>query len=114
MKLNVEPLTDTTFTIDAADRKSYAVSAVYDKGESRAVPIGERSGIDAAAASQVAVATDGSHIVITGLSGESYSVNTPAGVTMASGVADDTVRVPAQTGVYVVTAGKLTVKVIVK
>ncbi len=114
VKQNSEPVTDTNFAVDAADLKAYAVSAVYDKGESRAVPVGERNGIEAATAAAVAVATDGGHIVITGLSADSYSVTTPAGVTLASGVADGTVRIPAQTGVYVVTAAKLTVKVVVK
>lgn len=111
----------TTFSHKGeAGEHTYAVTAVYKElGESQSsnkkVLLNMSSGVDGvAAAGGVSVAVTADAIRVAGLSSECYSVLTPAGVCVAHGTANGDVTIPVGKGVYIVVAGDVASKVIVK
>lgn len=92
---------------------SYAVSAVYEEGESKAVKVGEGSGISGLAQT-LRISAVGETIRISGLAGQSYVVYDLGGRTIASGSGKDNVEISATKGVYTVKAANCLRKIVVK
>lgn len=119
VKLNAEPLDDTVYTEDLEKGTySYAVTALYDKGESKAsntaeVTVDDNSGIDAATTG-IAIEGADKAIVITGAEGLEVIVSAVDGKTVFAGEATATLTVPVAQGVYVVKAGNTVAKIIVR
>ena len=119
VKLNDEPVAETTFADNVSDddTHSYVVTAVYDTfGESAASnPVTlSRSSITDVIAAGINVTGGRGEIVITGADGVAVTVVTPDGRTAASLTAAAKTVVPARPGLYIVTAGPVVKKVIVK
>lgn len=101
----------TSFT--RPDNATYSVSAVYDKGESRAVE--QNTGVGITTASRdLRISSQAGQIVIAGMSGETYSIANAWGAIVARGIGNGTVRIPAAAGVYVVRAGSMVTKIAVR
>lgn len=97
----------------------YNVACVFNHGESAPSETAEvdfiQTGIEeAAATSAILVRAGEGEIMISGLAGERVSIADTAGRIVYTGQPEDSVRVAAASGVYVVKAGNKTVKVIVK
>lgn len=96
---------------------TYGVSALFGNRESAKVPvpvqIGELSADDAVA-SAVRITTEGKAIVIENAEGLDVTVSTAAGVNLLNDNSAADYRVNAVSGIYVVRAGDVTAKVIVK
>ena len=114
VRLNDAPSTSLSSSIASdSDSHVYSVSAVYDKGESRAVLLGETS-LEGIGVDGVTVTVRNGVISITGLDGRAYAVVNAAGVTVSSGLGRASVDVPVATGIYVVRAGDGVEKVVVR
>lgn len=100
---------------EAKDNGTYAVSAVYDLGESQlSNTVSVTSGITDATVSSASVKGGKGFLTITGAQGEKFYVFNVSGMKLASDVAADTETVNLPAGIYLVkTAGK-TFKVTVK
>lgn len=110
--MNATPTAEMNFNVDDAS-KSYAVSAVYETGESRAVVAGI-SGIGELNSDALKVAAADRSIAISGLKGETYSVYNPAGLLVARSEGRGTVKVPVTSGIYLVEIGSKIWKVAVR
>lgn len=118
VKLNENTVADTSYTdteVEAGNHR-YDVTAVYDRGESKPATITLlTSGVDDVVASQVHVCVTDRNIVVTGAEGMVVNVCQVDGRTAySSSSAPARVAVPVSTGVYLVKAGDLTYKVIVR
>ena len=86
---------------------------MFDKGKS--APSNEyaagKLGLDGIGSDAVSVRAVGSEIVISGGAGQAYAVYTPAGLTVALGIAAPVERVAAPEGIYLVMVGSKTYKV---
>lgn len=93
----------------------YFVSALFDKGESKPSNMIEvsLSSVDDLMAESIYVSSRDNGILITGASGERFSVSTLAGVVIAEGKAADSTFVPCGSGIYLVTVKGKTVKIAV-
>lgn len=105
----------TTNEAQAAAKGDYAVSAVYNLGESAlSNSVSVTTGI--AEAAQTGVSAQGGHevVVITGAQGQSFTLYTAGGVEVASGFAHakECIKVPA--GIYVAKVGEQAYKVAVR
>ena len=118
-RITGEPHGDTEYTDGTAEAgtHSYVVTALYDKGESRpsnAVSL-ETSGTDAPGITDLRISADARTITVAGAEGTMVSVTAADGRTLsaerASGIFRHTVAAP---GVYIVTAGNTSVKLVVK
>lgn len=114
--LNPAPQTATVFSqtgIDLEKRYRFNVVCVFDKGKS--APSNEyaigKLGLDGIGSDAVTVTAAGSEIVISGAPGQTYAVYTPAGLTVALGIAAPVERVAAAEGIYLVKVGSKTYKV---
>ncbi|MDE6325152.1 MAG: hypothetical protein K2M02_03175, partial [Duncaniella sp.] len=119
VKLNDEPVTERSFADKVSDDEAhtYVVTAVYDTfGESAASnPVTlSRSGITDVTAGGISVTGSRGKIVITGADGMAVTVVTPDGRTAASLTATAETIVDARPGLYIVKAGPVVKKVIVK
>ncbi len=119
-KITQEPVGTMAFT-DNADRSKrhlYAVTAVYDTGESRfsnVVAVDDLSGVATVASGNVTVKTIGNSIVIGQAEGKNVVVSNAAGAVLFSGrAAEQTVSVPAVSGIYVVKVGGIVKKIVVR
>jgi len=116
VKVNENLLTETTYLHTPADTEAhtYAVTAVYDKGESEFSELLtiEKSGIDMVSSVAVKVSVEGKSIVVTGAEGKTVTINAVDGKTVYNAVGD--ARVTVAPAVYLVTVDIKTVKVIVK
>ncbi len=121
VKLTAEPVAATAYTDESVNENStytYAVTAVYPEGESH---ISNEVVIDMSqtALGQVEVAgltiraADGA-IEILGAEGKVVAVSAVDGTSVYSGTAGVIARVPVTAGLYLVTVGDTTVKVLVK
>lgn len=121
-KVNNELVTDRTFThTPAADQTvlRYNVSCVFNAGESmpsetvevKTTPTGVE---DINAASEIEVKAGEGVIVVKGLSGENVTVVDTAGRTIYSANGNGDVKIGVSAGIYIVKAGSVTVKAIVK
>lgn len=114
--LNEAPQAATTFSqggIDVEKSYRFSVVCVFDKGKS--APSNEyaagKLGLDGIGSDAVSVRAVGSEIVISGGAGQAYAVYTPAGLTVALGIAAPVERVAAPEGIYLVKVGSKTYKV---
>lgn len=121
VKLNDQPLTDTSFTDNTADltqNHSYLVTAVYDKGESRPTnkytydilsAVGEIN-----AAGDIRIAAGAGAITVVGVDGGDITVAAVSGQVVAriKGNGNNTIRVAP--GIYIVNAAGKKAKLIVK
>ncbi|MDE5979704.1 MAG: choice-of-anchor J domain-containing protein, partial [Muribaculaceae bacterium] len=116
VKLNDAPLTEAAYVHADVDdaAHTYHVTAVYDKGESElSEPVTiDQSGIDAVLAAGIKVAVEGHAIVVTGAEGKLVTINAVDGRTIYSAQGD--ARVTVNSSIYLVTADRKTVKVIVR
>ncbi|MDE5773606.1 MAG: choice-of-anchor J domain-containing protein, partial [Muribaculaceae bacterium] len=117
-KLNASPVSSPLYLEEGAlaGNQAYRVSAVYDKGESRASDIAtlDPSGIgNVMAAGFLAYAQDGV-IYVAGAEGAQVNIYAADGTTIHSGIATSTLSVAVNPGIYMVRSGKSTVKVIVR
>ena len=118
VKITDTPLSAESFTDASPDEglNTYVVTVVYGQGESApsdAVSIGE-SGIKGITAGNVAITAGVNEIIVTGACGEPVKVTTPDGKLLASVTGSETTRIPAESGVYIVSAGRHVAKVQVR
>jgi hypothetical protein len=116
VKINEALVTDATYTDATADGQAhtYAVTAVYDLGESEfsnLVTI-EASGVVTVKGETLSITTEGKYIVVKGAGELNVTINAVDGKTLYSAAGD--ARVEATSAVYLVTVGNKTVKVIVR
>lgn len=116
IKLNESPLAEAAYTHAGAtdEDHTYQVSAVYDKGESElSSPLTlAKSGIGQTWGSALKVTVEGKAIVVTGTLGDRVVINGVDGRTVHAAGGDTRVMLPQ--GVYLVTVGRKTSKVIVR
>lgn len=116
--LNESPISTASFTDKAPEigTHDYAVTAVYDQGES--VPVLTTvgmSGINSISGDGIKVTVDGRNIIVTNADGRVVNVANTAGMTLYHGIGAQRTIVPvAIPGVYVVNAAGSTFKVVVK
>lgn len=117
VRVNTEPVAETRYTDAQPDGGDfgYQVTAMYDRGESRPTEL------KTVHVSSVNVIPEGVEvagiqgaIVIRGTAGMPVKVTNAAGLILYVGDGQDTLRIPAARGVYMVTVRNATVKVIVK
>ncbi len=111
--MNATPVTKLSFE-GATAGHTYAVSAVYAEGESRAVEARPGSHVAMIQGGKLRVSTTSDEIIISGLEGAAYIVSDTRGAVVAKGNGLDIVRIPAEKGVYVVKAGNNSAKAIVR
>lgn len=100
--------------VDDSAIVNWAVTAVYNNGESRPSNTATVTvtGIDGVTTDVVIRATGG-EIRISGAAGEQVTVTTAAGLTIYRGVAGDELRIPAAAGnVYIIAVGSKSAKVL--
>lgn len=112
--INSEPVRELEYIQLPEGSHTYAVSAVYATGESRAVKAVEGSGVGLDALGSVKVSVKDGSILIDNLSGAAYSVVSSTGVVIAHGEGEDAVSIPASQGIWMVTVKGRTVKVAVR
>lgn len=118
VRVNAEPLPTMSYTdsnIGTANH-SYALSVVYDRGESplsESVMIGE-SGLEDVAATGVAVRALSGAIEVETTASVPVNVFTVEGRAVYAGTADGRLYLPVAKGFYMVTAGGSTYKLIVE
>lgn len=118
VKINETPLNDTSVldTPETDGSYSYRVTTVYNHGESAASEPQEvlidTTGLSGAAAGSWSVCRDGNCLVVNGAEGLQLVVAAADGRLFHSVTATATVRLPLPAGVYVVSAGGKTLKVI--
>lgn len=94
---------------------TYAVSAVYDLGESvLSNSVSVTTGIESLTTGKVYIAGGKGCITITGAEGKNVKVYTISGMTIADETAQKTETVNVPAGIYIVKAGNTTTKVSVK
>ena len=116
--LNTSPIASVTFTDKAPEVGShdYAVTAVFDKGES--IPMLTTvglSGLDAISVDGINVTVDGRNIIVTDADGRMVSVANAAGMMLYNATGAQRTIVPVSLpGVYVVAVGESVFKVVVR
>lgn len=111
---------DTTSYTDAdtkAGQHSYFVTAVYDRGESKAsnvVLVDVTVGIGEQMEKAVRIAADDNTIVVSNAAGKSIGIYTADGKTVYSGEGAEVTRVRVNSGVYIVKVGTATLKAVVR
>ncbi len=116
-KVNAEPVADLTYLENATPaEEGYRVTAVFDKGESRASNVAkvDLSGIGGVNVQALKVYTKDSAIYVANVAGEEVSIFSIDGHVVYNGVPVSTLKVEVAPGVYMVKGGKATAKVIVK
>lgn len=120
-KLNGEPEGETSYNdadVENGKTYTYKVTAVYDKGESvysnECVITYAATGISGTASGNATVKGGNGMITITGAAGQPVRVTTAAGASLFNGTAKDNVRIPAASGVYIVSVGGKAVKIHVR
>ena len=105
-----------TDRVDDPAAHTWVVTSLYEEAESRPsneAKVGQQ-GIDAVGASKISVTALAGRIIVTGAEGELITVSAPDGKLLHNAIGDSLTEVKALPGVYVVKAGTLTVKVLVK
>ena len=116
-KVNDEPL-DTPSFVDKnrdADEYLYHVTAVYDRGESepsKPVTVKRGSEVEEVGTDGVRVNVEGRDIVVSGAGELAVRVFAPSGQTMVASTGD--IRKTVSAGVYLVTVGDRTYKIMVR
>lgn len=97
-----------------AGQHDYAVSAVYESGESRAVPAVEGSGVDSVGSDLPVISVKDGSIVISQLGGASWSVVSTSGILYGNGANVETAETNVPAGVYIVTINGRPHRLVVK
>lgn len=116
-KLTDAPVAETAWShVAPADgNHTYAVSAVYDRGESPAAEVyAIYTGVDGQRLNTVSVSAGRGNISVRGAEGLDVTVTDAAGLVLCDMRARDNEVIPAAPGVYIVTVASRTFKVIVK
>lgn len=117
VRITAEPVADPRFTDNEASDgvHTYAVTAVYNRGESRLSNIvSTTSALGISENGLVNIVARDGNIVITGAEGMDISVySTDGRVVFGTSDAAQTVRIPVASGIYLVKAGNTTAKVLV-
>ena len=108
-RLNQAPMDATTY-VDEACGAVYHVSAVYTKGESRALSTAT-TGIGVTKAGGDVHVSFRDAIILEGASGRQVAICTVDGRTVFSGTGRDLMRIPVAPGIYIVRAGNTCVKI---
>lgn len=112
--LNAKPINALKSVLeDFSDKNSYSVSAVYDKGESRAVKL-DTSGIGSVAPGSLTIRAMKGKVLISGLDNGRYDIVSTSGIIVACGTASGSVSIDLPAGTYIVKTAEKTCKVIVK
>lgn len=116
-KLNESPIASTSWTDSDATKGKiyrYGVTAVYDLGES---PIEDVilaiTGIDGIDGS-IRIYSEVGEIVIEGAEGVDFAVTDTAGLTVKAGIGSSVTHIRTAAGIYLVSVGGKTVKVVVR
>lgn len=116
-RLTSEPIMEQEYN-DVIDdqRHRYAVTVVYDKGESAYSNIVtvNYNGIDGVSADGVKVSTCGGTVIVEGAAGRTVRIVATDGRTVSSFIGTDRDEVSLTSGIYMVTVGHHTHKVFVK
>lgn len=116
-RLTSEPIMEQEYN-DVIDdqRHKYAVTVVYDKGESAYSNIVtvNYNGIDGVSADGVKVSTCGGTVIVEGAAGRTVRIVATDGRTVSSFIGTDRDEVSLTSGIYMVTVGHHTHKVFVK
>lgn len=117
VRITEQPMTDLSYTdsrLNGGDYE-YCVTAMYDRGESR--PTDKQSvhlsGVDVLPTG-VEISSVPGAIIVSGAHGMNVRVLAASGIFLYNGPGNDSLRIPAQKGVYMVTVAASTVKVMVK
>lgn len=116
--LSIVPATDEDF-IDSDSENgihTYNASVLYNQGESamsNQISV-STSGLDSAIAAQPSVRTSAGTIIIDGACGQTVTVTTPGGQTVARISNRDSMAVTVVPGIYIVSVGPAVHKVIVR
>lgn len=119
-KLNASPVSATEYVDATAEYMQsyvYRVTAVYDQGES--LPSNEASvknttGISSISTNKITVTAKEGHIVVHGANGQIVEVFATDGACVAKVCAETTERVKVASGLYVVRAGNIIQKLVVR
>lgn len=111
--VNASPVDERGFTTGRAARV-YGVSAVYAEGESEATRVNSPAGVESVTDGGICVKGERGCVVIEGGEGLRYGIYTLSGQAVATGVTSGADRRPVAPGVYVVTVGSRSYKVIIK
>lgn len=117
-RINTEPVMQPSYVDTTADenKHTYHVTALYDLGESAAsnsASVDKAVGVDNVEADSVRIYTAANSIIVEGVAPtDAVRVATIDGVVMWQGRGES--RIAADSGIYIVSAGNRTVKVIVK
>lgn len=112
--LTPTPIKDLEFTSLPDGSHEYAVSAVYASGESRAVTAIVGNGVDGIGTLMTKVSALPGRIIIENLAGRRWRVVSVSGITVAAGEGADRAETEVPAGVYLVTAGAKTHRIIVR
>ena len=118
-KVNDQPITGTSYldaTAKPEDKPGYVLTAVYADGESRptAKYVFDFNGLNSFVADGVAVSSADGSIIVSGANGMTVNVSSVDGRTVAHVAGMDVNRISVAAGIYIVKAGRKTVKVIVR
>lgn len=121
VKLNAEPVEETTYT-DASVTEgeySYVVTVVYDKGESKisnvvTITVSNATGIDGIAANTTKVSVNNKTITVANADGKNVSICTIDGKMVYNANCQDAANVHVENGIYIVKVGNTVVKTVVK
>ena len=111
--LNAAPLTSLEMLELPEGNHEYAVSAVYESGESRAIVATEGTGLGFQP-SLLKVTTRPGMIVLDGLADAEWSIVSASGMIVAKGQGENHVETAVSAGVYLVTVDSRMYKLIVK
>ncbi|MDE5788758.1 MAG: hypothetical protein K2H79_09530, partial [Bacteroidaceae bacterium] len=119
VKVNADLVEATAYTdANVADGEhNYAVTVVYDKGESaisNVVTVSVATGINGMATKTATISAANKMITVTNAAGENVSICTIDGKVVYNAAVSDAVSVPVESGIYIVKVGKAVVKAIVK
>ncbi len=119
VKVNADLVEATAYTdANVADGEhNYAVTVVYDKGESaisNVVTVSVATGINGMATKTATISAANKMITVANAAGENVSICTIDGKVVYNAAASDAVSVPVESGIYIVKVGKAVVKAIVK
>ncbi|NPD91277.1 CARDB domain-containing protein [Xylanibacter muris] len=119
VKLNANPVEEAKYndTDVTEGEHQYAVTVVYDKGESKIsdiITVSVANGINGIAANAANISVSKQTITVTNAEGENVSVHTMDGKTVYNAEGATVTNIRVENGVYIVKVGKNVVKTVVK
>ena len=114
-RVNEGPVAETFWSGEIpAATTSYAVSALYNKGESPASNVVRHSSVDNIALSGATVRAENRTIVVENAAGQQIRVYNTEGIAIAAISGQDSARIAVAPGIYLVRIGSQTTKLIVR